>query len=100
MLTSPFDSVRDVAAAIYPFLPVRWLVRHPFDSAALAAGIKAPALVVVASADTIIAPAHSERLASRWGGAVERLELQGLGHNDIGGPAYMGAIRGFLDRHL
>ncbi|MGE5616113.1 MAG: alpha/beta hydrolase, partial [Bacillota bacterium] len=36
VLTSPFGSARDIAVEAYPWLPVRWLLRHPFDSRALA----------------------------------------------------------------
>lgn len=100
VLVSPYDSIADVAAVTYPWLPVRWLVRHPFDSAARAPAIKVPALFVVGTADTLIRPAHSRRLASLWGTPVEMLELEGLGHNDIGGMRYHEAIRGFLDKHL
>jgi pimeloyl-ACP methyl ester carboxylesterase len=100
VLVSPYDSIAEVAAATYPWLPVRWLVRHPFDSMAHAAAIKVPALIVTGSADTLIRPAHSKRLAKLWGGPVETLELEGQGHNDIGGERYEAAIRAFLDRHL
>jgi uncharacterized protein len=100
VLVSPYDSVAEVAAATYPWLPVRWLVRHPFDSMAHAASIKVAALIVTGTADTLIRPAHSKRLAQFWGGPVEALDLEGQGHNDIGGERYEAAIRGFLDRHL
>jgi len=100
VLVSPYDSIADVAASHYPLLPVRWLVRHPFDSASLASAIKAPALIVFGTADRTIAPSHSKRLASLWGGPHEALALAGLDHNDIRGPEYESAVRGFLDRHL
>lgn len=100
VLVSPYDSVAEVAAAAYPWLPARWMLRHPFDSTAHAAAIRLPALIVTGSEDTLIRPAHSKRLAKLWGGPVEALDLEGLGHNDIGGERYEAAIRGFLDRHL
>lgn len=100
VLVSPYDSIAEVAAAIYSWLPVRWLVRHPFDSAARAPRIRAPALFVSGTADTLVRPAHTKRLASLWGGPVETLELEGAGHNDVGGAHYEAAVRSFLDRHL
>lgn len=100
VLVSPYDSVAEVAAAAYPWLPARWLLRHPFDSMAHADKVKVPALIVTGSADTLIRPAHSQRLARTWGGPVETLDLEGHGHNDIGGERYEAAIRGFLDGHL
>lgn len=101
LLTSAFDSVLNVAKAVYPFMPVAWLLRHPFDSAAHAPAIKTPALFVYSPTDTIISSRHSERLAALWGGPVERLALEGRDHNDIDGdPKYNPALSGFLDRHL
>ncbi|APV49217.1 hypothetical protein BWI17_05685 [Betaproteobacteria bacterium GR16-43] len=99
-LVSPYDSIRDVAAAHYSFLPVRWVVRHPFDSASRAPLVKAPALIAVGTADTLIPPSHSKRLASLWGGPVENIAIEGADHNSVYGPKYFAALRGFLDRHL
>jgi uncharacterized protein len=101
VLTSPFSSAREVASDIYFWLPVSLLLRHPFDSAALAPRIKAPALILVGEADTIIPRRHSERLADRWGGPVEKVFFPGFGHNDLDlNPRYGEAIRAFLERML
>ena len=101
VLTSPYPSLAAVGRSHYPWLPVGWLLRHRFDSAAIAGGVKAPALVVYGGTDTIIAPEHSERLAAAWGGPVEKVRLEGFGHNDLDiDPRYAEAIAAFLDRHL
>ena len=101
VLTSPFSSTVDVAKEFYPWLPVGLLLRHRFDSGARAAGLKIPALIISGSADTIVRPHHSDKLASEWGGPVERVKLEGFGHNDIDlHPNYAKAIRAFLDRSL
>lgn len=101
VLTSPFASALEVAQQIYSWLPVRLLMRHPFDSAPAASKATAPALILVGDEDTIIAPRHSERLAGLWGGSVERAAFKGFGHNDLHlNPAYGVAVRAFLDRHL
>jgi fermentation-respiration switch protein FrsA (DUF1100 family) len=99
VLTSPFDSAREVARKIYPWLPVAYLIRHPFDSLAVAPRVKVPALFLIGDADTLIPPAHSEALAAAWGGTAERVVLEGFGHNDLSmPPAYDAAIRDFLAR--
>ena len=101
VLTSPFASALDVAREVYPWLPVAWMLRHPFDSGRLAPRIKAPALIVAGEDDTIIPKRHSDRLAAAWGGPLERLSLPGFGHNDLDlNPRYGEAIRAFLDRCL
>lgn len=101
VLTSPYASALDIARDMYPWLPVAWLLRHPFDSAARAPALHMPALILMGSVDTLIPPRHSERLAALWGGPVERLTLEGFGHNDIDvNPGYAAAIRDFLNRRL
>jgi hypothetical protein len=76
------------------------LLRHRFDSAAVAGRITAPALVAYGAEDDIIPAEHSERLAAAWGGPVERLRIDGHGHNDLDlDPRYAPAIAAFLDRH-
>ncbi len=101
VLTSPYDSLAAVGRSHYPWLPVGLLLRHRFDSLAVAGRISAPALVAYGGDDTIIAPEHSERLAAAWGGPVERLRIDGHGHNDLDfDPRYAAAIAAFLDRHL
>lgn len=101
ILTSPFASATDVAKGIYPWLPVAWLMRHPFDSAAHAPKLRMPALVLVGEADTLIAPHHSQKLAALWGGPVERVSFEGFGHNDLSmNPRYDASIQAFLGRCL
>ena len=99
VLTTPFASALDVARAAYPWLPVAAMLRHPFDSGSRAAAIKVPLLVVSATNDTVIPPHHAEKLASLWGGSVERLSIEGFGHNDLDlHPRYAQTIRAFVDR--
>lgn len=100
VLTSPFDSARAVASRLYPWLPVRALLRHPFDSASVARTIDAPALFLVGEADTLIPPDHSRALEKAWGGPTEWSALPGRGHGDISADGtYAGRLRAFLDRH-
>ena len=99
ILTSPFDSALEVARAIYGWLPVGLLMRHPFDSLARAPQVHVPALVLIAAGDTLIRPSHSQRLADAWGGPVDRVVLDGVGHNDVHlHPGYNRTLRDFLER--
>jgi fermentation-respiration switch protein FrsA (DUF1100 family) len=101
VLTSPFASALEVARGAYPWLPVALLMRHPFDSLAHAKRLAVPALVLFGTRDDIVAPEQSERLAAAWGGPVERVRLEGFGHNDLSlNPAYDAAIKAFLHRCL
>jgi fermentation-respiration switch protein FrsA (DUF1100 family) len=101
VLTSPFDSALEVAKSVYPWLPVSWLMRHPFDSTAHAPKLSMPALFLAGDSDTLIPKKHSDRLASMWAGPAERVAFEGFGHNDIDlNPRYAASVREFLDRRL
>jgi len=97
ILVAPFDSLVEVGKHHYPFLPVNWMLRHRFDSVALAPTIKAPLLCIVATDDEIIPAVHSKRLYDAWGGEKRWLGLEGAGHNSTDDAAnYWSSIRKFL----
>ena len=98
VLVTPFDSITAVAQRHYPFLPVRWVLRHPFDSLSRAGTIAVPTLMLVAGRDTIIPPAHAERLYERWPGPKRWIEFPAADHDNISAePGYWRAITTFLD---
>jgi uncharacterized protein len=98
VLVTPFDSITAVAQRHYPYLPVRWLLRHPFDSLSRAGAIAAPTLMLVAGRDTIVPSAHAERLYERWPGPKRLVEFPTANHDNISDePGYWGAITTFLD---
>lgn len=83
VLLSPYDSIRAVAQAIYPWAPVALLLRHPFDSLARAPQVKVPALFIVGELDKLIKPANSQRLADAWGGKNTLKTIAQSDHNSI-----------------
>jgi len=83
ILVSPFESIRAVAQAKLPFLPVSLLLQHPFASKKYAEGIQAPVLAFYGTADNIVPPSHSKKLMEYWSGPVRLVELPGYNHNNI-----------------
>lgn len=79
ILESPFTSAADLGAEVYPWLPVRRLIRHRFEVLGPAQQITAPLLVVHSRDDEIIPVHHGRRVAAAAGAPL--LELRG-GHND------------------
>jgi uncharacterized protein len=97
ILVTPFDSLTHVARAHYPFFPVRHLLRHRFDSASLAADIKARALFVTAANDQVVPVRFANNLKQAWGGPVTAVTVAGTDHNTIDtSPAYWEAVNTFL----
>jgi pimeloyl-ACP methyl ester carboxylesterase len=98
VLVTPFDSLAAVAKRYYWYLPVRWMLKHPFDSLALAPRMDTPLLCIIAERDEVIPPEHAERLFAAWRGQKRKLLLAGASHNATdSAPAFWDSIRAFLD---
>ena len=75
-----FTSLPDVGAAMYPWIPVRLVMRNRFENLRRAAGVSMPWIVFHAREDQEIPFAHGQTLAA----AAPRAQLVSLGsdHND------------------
>lgn len=100
LLISPYDSITAVATEHYPYAPVSWLLRHPFDSLSLAASIHTPMLALAVAGDEVVPVEHSERLVAAWGGPKALVVFQHGRHNDMeeDGNDYWERISAFLER--
>lgn len=98
VLLSPYDSMAAVAQGHYPWVPVRWLFRHPFDAVSLAPTIQAPLLALAMAGDDIMPVEHSRRLVAAWGGPHELVVFDNGDHNRVPEAAYWDAIDAFLRR--
>src|SRR5439155_25043657 len=97
ILVSPYDSIVEVAKRHYPFLPVSLMLRHRFDSLALASRIEAPMLCLVATEDRVIPAAHSRVLFEAWRGTKTWSEVPHSDHDSISAePGYWRSISDFL----
>jgi hypothetical protein len=99
---SAFTSVPDVAADVYPWLPVRWLSRIHYPNRERIARLSAPLLIAHAPADEVIPFRHGERLYAAAPAGAQFLRMRG-GHNDgfvASGSSYVEALSAFIDRHL
>lgn len=97
ILVTPFDSLVNVARAHYPIFPVKWLLKHRFDSAALATDIPTSALFLTASHDQVVPVRFAKRLEQVWGGPTTSASVDGTDHNSIEtSPSYWEAINAYL----
>ena len=64
VLDAPYTSVADRAAETYPWVPVRTLIRHRFDTAERIARVTAPILILHGTADRVIPVSHGRALAA------------------------------------
>lgn len=103
IIESTFTRLPDVAARLYPFLPVRRLMRVRYPSIERIGAVRCPLLVIHSREDRLVPFEHAEALLAAAGSRRKRLaEIRGShewGFHDSG-PLYEGALRAFLDEVL
>ena len=84
MLITPYDSIVEIGAQMYPFMPVRWLMLDKYESGKFAADVRIPTTIIQAENDEEIPHASTAMLLSRFARGVATLTLiEGVGHNDL-----------------
>ena len=84
VLITPFHSLADIAAAAYPFVPVRWLLRDTYESGRFAPGIRMPTTIIAAEHDEVIPRANTAKLFARFTNGVATMKvIPGAGHNTL-----------------
>lgn len=81
VLASTFTSVPDLAAQLYPFLPVRLLARFQYSTIDYLQSITCPVLVAHSPQDEIVPFSHGQALFQAASSPKQFLRLQG-GHNE------------------
>jgi len=92
-------SMVDIARQRYPFLPVRLLMRHPFESLRKIQGVSAPILLLHSPEDEVVPPDHARQLFEAAPGRKRLIEVRG-GHveaSSVDGKRIERAIGAFLD---
>ena len=102
ILESSFTSVPDMAAEIYPFLPVRLLCRYRYAADEYIQEVNCPVLVIHSPKDEIAPYRLGRELYAAANEPKEFLEIDGT-HNDgfmITGEKYTTELEAFINRML
>lgn len=102
VLASGFISVPELAAELYPWLPVRQLTRYRYDTLAALERVSCPVLIAHSRQDDIVPYRHGERLFAAAKEPKAFLEMAG-GHNKgflFTREAWREELGRFLQQHL
>lgn len=98
VLITPYDSIVNVASAMYPLFPVSLLLKDVYDSKSRIKMIKAKTFIVMAEKDTVIARERTLQLIDAFD--PEQLEIKIIknrGHIDISSDSiYYQMIQDFM----
>ena len=72
-----------MAAARYPFVPVRWLLRDRWDSVEALSAYRGPLAVLLAERDTVVPARFGRRLYDGYGGPKRLWVQAGRNHNSL-----------------
>jgi fermentation-respiration switch protein FrsA (DUF1100 family) len=100
VLESPFTSIPDMAAAVYPFLPLGRLVRTRYDNLEKIPSLRIPLLILHGTRDRTVPFEQGERLFEAASEPKRFAAISGAGHNDaflVGGESYWKAWTELLD---
>jgi len=102
ILESTFTSLPDIAATLYPYLPVRWLSRFKYDTAEYLGRVDCPVLIVHSRDDEIMPFEHGRQLFEAAKEPKRFLEISGT-HNEgfiTSGRHYEEGLNAFILEHI
>lgn len=82
LLITPWDRLAHVGAHHYPWLPVRWMLRDPYDTTKNLAAFDRPVVVAVAEHDSIVPTRLGTALHEALPGPKRLMVIRGSDHND------------------
>ncbi len=100
ILESPFISVAEMARVVFPFLPIRPLLRTRFDTREKIEKIKVPLLVLQGDRDDVVPYEHGKRVFEAAPEPKKFFTIPGAAHNDtyiVGGKRYFQQLKEFID---
>jgi uncharacterized protein len=98
ILESTFTSLPDMAARLYPWLPVRWLTTYSYNTLSRMADLRLPVLVVHSPEDELVPYSQGQALFAAAGEPKIFLDIRG-NHNSgflKSGPVYTKGLADFL----
>ena len=99
-LEAPFTGAVDVAAGIYWYLPVRWVMKDQYLSRDHISDVRVPLLIQHGDADRVIPVDQGRRLFDMANDPKELVILPGQGHDAIGSPDVWAREVQFFQRHM
>ena len=102
IVESTFTSLPDIAASVYPYLPVRLLLRFKYNTAEYLGRINCPVLIVHSRNDEIMPFSHGQRLFEIAKEPKKFLEITGT-HNEgfiTSGKSYEDGLNAFVSEYM
>jgi uncharacterized protein len=100
VLEAPYTSITAMAAAQFPFLPVRLMLHDRFDSLSRITQVRAPILIMQGAHDQVVPPALGRELFAAAPEPKEFWATPEGGHDDLFDFGAAEAVLDFLSRRI
>jgi fermentation-respiration switch protein FrsA (DUF1100 family) len=100
VLEAPFLSAVDVAAGVYPYLPVRWLMKDQFRSDLRVANVRVPVLILHGDRDNVVPIASGQMLYKLITSPKRFVRVAGAGHENLGAFGAVETAKKFVSGKL
>jgi uncharacterized protein len=100
VLEAPFLSAVAIAAGVYPYVPVRWLMKDQYRSDLHVAKVTAPVLVMHGERDNVVPIVSGEQLYKLITSPKRFVRLAGAGHENLGAFGVVETARAFVAEKL
>ncbi len=101
ILDAPFTSGANLGADIYPWLPVRMLMKYEFSNDERIRNLNIPVLIAHSRTDRVIPYSHGEKLFEMANEPKQFVELEGRhGAGFEGRGHYLESIQRFINQHV
>jgi fermentation-respiration switch protein FrsA (DUF1100 family) len=96
ILDAPFTSAADVARMQYPYVPIGWLMKDPFDSNSRISRLKVPLLILHGDADQTVPYHFGQQLFIAAPEPKRFVTMSGVNHSSAINSGGIDAIREFV----
>jgi len=100
VLEAPFASAVEIAAAAYPYVPVRWLMKDQFRSDLRIGKVTAPVLILHGDRDRVVPISSGERLYALVQAPKRFVHFSAAGHEDLWAHGAVEAAKQFFGEDL
>ena len=101
ILETPFASIREMAKAVFPYLPIGPFLRTKYDVLADVKRVQQPVLVLHGDQDDIVPYVQGKKVFDATSEPKEFYTIRGANHNNtfvVGGDPYFAVLKSFIKR--
>lgn len=99
---SGFNSIQDMGAELFPYLPIRWIAKYKYNGLQKIKNVKMPILVIHSPEDEIVPYNHGKKLFEAAPEPKRFMDISGS-HNDgfiASEEAYLRGIHDFIEEMI